>query len=67
MTVLSLVVLNSGKRLVKKAYTGLHLHFFPTITIMADESPRQITLVADTWREKFSNVNVVMRYYNIAV
>ena len=79
MTMLSLIVLNLGeKRLFKKAYAEIEWKCtssaftctFLTMTIMTDKSPRQITpvaAIADTWREKSSNVNVVMRNVNNSV
>ena len=42
------------------------------MTIMTDKNPRQNyagilqEAIADTWREKFSNVNVTMRNVNIS-
>ena len=78
---LSPIVLNLGKkRLVKKAYAEIERKCtssafsctFLKMTIMTDKSPRQITrnlqeAIADTWREKLSNVNVVMRNVNNSV
>ena len=54
MTMLSLIVLNEGKKLVKKAYAETEKKCsssgftgtFPTMTIMTDTSPRHTTPVA---------------------
>ena len=54
MTMLSLIVLNLGKkRLVKKAYAEIEIKrssaftcTFLTMAIMTDKSPRQVTPVA---------------------
>ena len=80
MTMLSLIVLNLGKkRLVKKAYAEIEIKCsssaftctFLTMTIMTDKSPNYAgslqEAIADTWREKLSNVNVVMRNVNNSV
>ena len=54
MTMLSLIVLNEGNKLVKKAYAETERKYtssgftctFPTMTIMTDKSPRHTTPVA---------------------
>ena len=52
----------------RKCTSSAYAYTFPSMTIMPNESPRQIMPVAaDTWREKFSNINVAVRNVNISV
>ena len=56
----------------KMYFVCLHLHFFDDDTHDGQKSSTNYAgslqeTIADTWREKFSNVNVAMRNVNISV
>ena len=55
------------QRLRKKYTLSAFTCTFPTMAIMTDKRAGSFQeAIADTWREKFSNVNVAMRNVNIS-